>query len=106
MKRACKTRGIGVQCAWNFATRSYTRAKGGGMSDRQFLFAPFWLDPVNEQLWQEEELIPLRPKLFAVLRHLVEHAGRLVTQEDLRTVVWPTTVISESVLRGTIRELR
>ena len=76
------------------------------MPDRQFVFAPFRLDPVNEQLWQGEELVPLRPKLFAVLRHLVEHAGRLVTREELRTAVWPTTVVSESVLRGTIRELR
>src|SRR5215813_6533301 len=76
------------------------------MPDRQFVFAPFRLDPVNEQLWQEEELVPLRPKLFAVLRHLVEHAGRLVTREELLKAVWPTSVVSESVLRGTIRELR
>lgn len=76
------------------------------MPDRQFVFAPFRLDLVNEQLWQGEEFVPLRPKLFAVLRHLVEHAGRLVTREELRTAVWPTTVVSESVLRGTIRELR
>src|SRR5262249_37128943 len=32
--------------------------------------------------------------------------GRLVTQEELREAVWPTTVVSESVLRGAIRELR
>jgi DNA-binding winged helix-turn-helix (wHTH) protein/predicted ATPase len=76
------------------------------MPDRQFVFAPFRLDLVTEHLWQGEELVPLRPKLFAVLRYLVEHAGRLVTQEELRTAVWPATVISESVLRGTIRELR
>src|SRR5262249_33367402 len=76
------------------------------MPDRQFVFAPFRLDLVNEQLWQGEELVPLRPKLFAVLRYLVEHAGRVVTQEELRTAVWPATVVSESVLRGAIRELR
>ena len=76
------------------------------MPDRQFVFAPFRLDPLNEQLWQGEELVPLRPKLFAVLRHLVEHAGRLVTQEELRKAAWPATVVSESVLRGAIRELR
>src|SRR5262245_39086809 len=76
------------------------------MADRQFVFASFRLDLVNEQLWQGEELVPLRPKLFAVLRYLVEHAGRLVMQEDLRQAVWPGTVVSESVLRGTIRELR
>ena len=76
------------------------------MPDRQFVFAPFRLDLVSEQLWRGEELVPLRPKLFALLRHLVEHAGRFVTREELRAAVWPTTVVSESVLRGTIRELR
>lgn len=76
------------------------------MPDRQFVFAPFRLDPANQQLWQGEEPVALRPKLFAVLRCLVEQAGRLVTRDELRTAVWPRTVISESVLRGTIRELR
>jgi len=76
------------------------------MPDRQFAFVPFRLDLDNEQLWQGEEIVPLRPKLFAVLRYLVEHAGRLVTQEELRTAVWPATVVSESVLRGAVRELR
>ena len=76
------------------------------MSDRQFVFTSFRLDLLNEQLWQGEALVPLRPKLFTVLRHLVDHAGRLVTREELRKAVWPTTVVSESVLRGMIRELR
>jgi DNA-binding winged helix-turn-helix (wHTH) protein len=76
------------------------------MEDRQFVFAPFRLDPVSQQLWRGEELVALRPKLFAVLRRLLEHAGRLVTRDELRAAVWPRTVVSESVLRGTIRELR
>jgi DNA-binding winged helix-turn-helix (wHTH) protein len=76
------------------------------MPDRQFVFAPFRLDLATEHLWQGEEIIPLRPKLLTVLRYLVEHAGRLVTQEELRQAVWPGTVVSESVLRGAIRELR
>lgn len=76
------------------------------MADRDFVFASFRLDPVNQELWHGEELVPLRPKLFSVLRHLVEHAGRLVTREELRTAAWSTTVVSESVLRGSIRELR
>src|SRR6185369_7183479 len=63
-------------------------------------------DPVDQQLWRGDEPVALRPKLFAVLRYLLEHAGRLVPREDLLAAAWPTTVVSESVLRGTIRELR
>jgi DNA-binding winged helix-turn-helix (wHTH) protein len=106
MKRACEKRVIAVEFAWNFATRAAHAHKGGEMSDRQFVFAPFRLDLVNEQLWRGEEVVPLRPKLFAALRHLAEHAGRLVTREELLKAVWPTTVVSESVLRGIIWELR
>src|SRR5512143_3325537 len=107
-----------VREAWNprvsgvqFARRPFTRAASGAasehdMEDREFVFAPFRLDPVSQQLWRGGELIPLRPKLFAVLRHLLEHAGRLVTRDELRAAAWPATVVSESVLRGAIRELR
>lgn len=75
-------------------------------SDTAFFFPPFRLDLEKEQLWKEDKLVPLRPKLFAALRYLAEHAGRLVPREELRQAIWPTTVVSESVLRGVIRELR
>jgi DNA-binding winged helix-turn-helix (wHTH) protein len=76
------------------------------MAVQQLIFAPFRLDLVNEQLWEGEELVPLRPKLFVVLRYLAGRAGRLVTRAELYAAVWPATVVSESVLRGVIRELR
>ena len=76
------------------------------MNARHLSFPPFRLDLDNEQLWEGEEPVPLRPKLFALLRYLAEHAGRLVSREELRAAVWSGTVVSESVLRGMIRELR
>jgi DNA-binding winged helix-turn-helix (wHTH) protein/predicted ATPase len=72
----------------------------------ELCFPPFRLDPVNEQVWCDGQLVPLRPKLFAILRYLVEHAGRLVSREELTKAVWPDTVISDSVLRGCLRALR
>jgi DNA-binding winged helix-turn-helix (wHTH) protein len=46
-------------------------------------FPPFWLDTVTQCLWRrtdsgEDKRLLLRPKPFAILRYLVEHAGRLV----------------------------
>lgn len=76
------------------------------MPDHQLVFAPFRLDLANEQLWEGENLIPLRPKVFATLRYLLENAGRLVTREELHAAVWSTAVVSDSVLRGVVRELR
>jgi DNA-binding response OmpR family regulator len=46
-------------------------------------FGPFRLNLANEQLWQEEQVLPLTPKAFAVLRYLVEHPGQLVTKDAL-----------------------
>jgi DNA-binding winged helix-turn-helix (wHTH) protein/predicted ATPase len=72
----------------------------------QIVFPPFRLDLVNEQLWREDQLVPLRPKTFAVLRFLVEHAGRLLTKEELLKGLWPDTRVSEGILKGYIRDLR
>jgi DNA-binding winged helix-turn-helix (wHTH) protein len=70
------------------------------------LFPPFRLDLHSEQLWRESQVIELRPKTFAVLRYLTEHAGRLVTKDELLDTVWGQTVVSETVLKSCIRELR
>ncbi|HEV8712367.1 MAG TPA: AAA family ATPase [Candidatus Binatia bacterium] len=70
------------------------------------LFPPFRLDMGNEQLWHGAHAVVLRPKTFAVLRYLVEHPGRLVTKEEVLDAVWGQTVVSESVLKSCIRELR
>src|SRR5262249_41472298 len=74
-------------------------------------FPPFWLDTVNQCLWRRRETAPdeqllLTPKAFAVLRYLVEHAGQLVTQEELLAAVWPETYIKPEVLKSRIFEVR
>jgi adenylate cyclase len=76
------------------------------MQERILSFPPFRLDLANEQLWREQELIPLRPKTFAVLHYLAEHAGRLVTKDELLHAVWGDTQVSDEGLWDYIRELR
>src|SRR5271157_5208470 len=74
-------------------------------------FPPFRLDTVNQCLWRrgdapDDERVLLTPKAFAVLRHLVEHAGRLVTQEELLEAVWPDTFVQPEVLKYQIADIR
>ncbi len=69
-------------------------------------FPPFRLDPVNQCLWRGDTRIAIPPKVFAVLRHLVEHSGRLVTQDELLEAVWPDTYVQPEILRKYILELR
>jgi DNA-binding winged helix-turn-helix (wHTH) protein len=51
-------------------------------------------------------VIALRPKTFAVLRYLVEHAGQLILKDELLDTVWAGTIVSDTVLKSCIRELR
>jgi DNA-binding response OmpR family regulator len=53
------------------------------------VFKPFRLDTVNQCLWRAESRMPLTPKAFDVLRYLVEHAGRLVTPDEVLEALWP-----------------
>jgi DNA-binding winged helix-turn-helix (wHTH) protein len=69
-------------------------------------FPPFRLDVVKECLYREADVIPLRPKTFALLYYLVTHAGVLVTKEVLLNSVWPDAIVSEGGLTELIRELR
>src|SRR5262245_34864284 len=69
-------------------------------------FAPFRLDPGAERLWRDDAVVRLTAKAFAVLRYLVEHAGQLVTKNELFTAVWASTHVSDAALTMCIRELR
>ena len=73
---------------------------------RPWRFPPFRLDLDNACLWRGDQLIPLKPKSFAVLHQLVAHAGRLVTQDALFAAVWPETPAGDAVLKVCIAELR
>src|SRR5215471_16316725 len=67
---------------------------------------PVRLDLHNAWVWQGEQRLPLTPKAFAVLRYLMEHAGRVVTKEELWQVVWAGTAVSEGALTTCMREIR
>src|SRR6059058_3171730 len=69
-------------------------------------FGPFRLDAVDQCLWRGDARITLTPKVFAVLRHLIDHPGRLVTQEELLEAIWPETYVQPEILRKYILELR
>jgi DNA-binding winged helix-turn-helix (wHTH) protein/tetratricopeptide (TPR) repeat protein len=69
-------------------------------------FGPFRLDAANQSLWRGDTRVPLMPKPFAVLQHLVDRAGRLVTQDQLLAAIWPDTFVQPEVLRRYILEVR
>jgi predicted ATPase/DNA-binding winged helix-turn-helix (wHTH) protein len=69
-------------------------------------FTAFRLDVANERLWHGSHVVPLRPRAFALLRYLAEHPNRLVVHPELMDAVWGHRCLSESMLRGTVAEIR
>jgi len=69
-------------------------------------FQSFRLDTANQCLWHGEARTDLTPKAFGVLRYLVEHAGRLVSQDELLEALWPETYVNPEVIRKYIKEIR
>jgi TolB-like protein/DNA-binding winged helix-turn-helix (wHTH) protein/Flp pilus assembly protein TadD len=70
------------------------------------LFKTFRLDTTNHLLWRDGDRVPIAPKGFDVLAYLVEHAGRLVTQDEILEALWPETYVNPEVLRKYILEIR
>src|SRR5262245_17216893 len=69
-------------------------------------FGPFRLDLENQCVRRADQEIQLTPKAFAVLRHLLERRGTLVTKNQLLDAVWPDTVVVDAVLKTTVLEIR
>src|SRR5262245_29367419 len=70
------------------------------------VFASFRLDTVNHSLWRGEERLSLSPKAFDVLRYLVEHADRVVTQDEILEALWPETYVNPEVIKKYVLGIR
>ncbi len=77
-----------------------------GSRKSAFEFGPFRLDTVEHVLSRDGRRLPLTPKVYDVLRLLVEHAGHLVEKEQLLQEVWPDTFVEEGALNRSISVLR
>jgi pimeloyl-ACP methyl ester carboxylesterase len=69
-------------------------------------FGSFRLDRAQGRLWRANDIVPLTPKAFTVLDHLVSEAGRLVTKDELLDVAWPGVHVGDAALKVCIREIR
>src|SRR4030081_732518 len=69
-------------------------------------FKTFRLDTANHLLWRNGDRVPIAPKGFDVLAYLVEHAGRVVTQDEILEALWSETYVNPEILRKYILEIR
>ncbi|MBW8271060.1 winged helix-turn-helix domain-containing tetratricopeptide repeat protein [Caldovatus aquaticus] len=72
-----------------------------------YRFGGFTLDAARGALrGPQGEEVALRPKSAEVLRHLAEHAGRLVPREALLQAVWPGVFVTDDSVTQCIAEIR
>jgi serine/threonine-protein kinase len=76
-------------------------------AEQVYTFGDYRLDVARRVLTRSTgELVELKPRVFDVLRHLVEHAGELVEKKALLAAVWPGVVVEEHNLNKSVSMLR
>lgn len=68
--------------------------------------APYRLEIATRTLFRAGEFLPLTPKVAETLLLLLEHAGHVVTKEQLLDRVWPGVVVEEGGIANNISALR
>lgn len=76
------------------------------MTEQGVSFGTYRFDFETGRLWSGARELRLTPKASAVLKVLLEHAGKPVSKEDLFASVWSDTVVSDDALTTCVQELR
>jgi Tol biopolymer transport system component/DNA-binding winged helix-turn-helix (wHTH) protein len=69
-------------------------------------FGAFRMDLGDGTLWRDGEEVRLPPRALALLQHLVERAGRVVSKQALMDAAWKDAHVSETSLTEAIGVIR
>jgi adenylate cyclase len=71
-----------------------------------YLFEECVVDTDRRELRRRANLIPLEPKVFDLLVHLIEQRERVISKDDLLASLWDGRIVSESALSTCINAAR
>jgi len=71
-----------------------------------YLFEECVVDTDRRELRRRGNLIPLEPKVFDLLVHLIEQRQRVMSKDDLLATLWDGRIVSESALSTCINAAR
>lgn len=69
-------------------------------------FSGFEFDQSSGALTNRSQMVRLRPKTSQLLVCLLNHAGQIMSREELLDAVWSDRIVSENTLMQSVRELR
>ena len=79
----------------------FSQSSGAMLTVRSYV-----LNCASAQLTRDGRAVPLTPKAYSVLLYLVQHAGQLVTKQELLDAGWPDVFVGDAALKVWIREIR
>ena len=71
-----------------------------------YLFEGFFLDTERRELRRDGDLLPIEPKVFDLLVHLIANRDRVVSKDDLIAAIWGGRVVSETALTTCVNAVR
>jgi len=69
-------------------------------------FGDFVFDEDTRELTRGGEEVPLSPKAFELLRHLLRQRPRALSKDELNALIWPDTHVTAASLAGAASDLR
>lgn len=72
----------------------------------RYLFEDYALDTDRRALRRQADLLPVEPKVFDLLVHLISHRERVASKDELIAAIWNGRIVSESTLTSCINAAR
>src|SRR5438132_9864662 len=76
------------------------------MPPAAYRFGRFLVDRARYRATRDDTPLELTPKLLDLLLYLLDHAGTLVTKEQLLDALWPDANVTDNALAQAVSELR
>jgi DNA-binding winged helix-turn-helix (wHTH) protein/Flp pilus assembly protein TadD len=76
------------------------------VTEPSYRFGPFVVDRIRYRVLRDDRSLEITPKLLDLLLHLLDHAGELVTKEQLLDALWPDANVTDNALAQAVSELR
>jgi DNA-binding winged helix-turn-helix (wHTH) protein len=72
----------------------------------RYLFEDYVFDTARRELWRGATAVAVEPQIFDLLACLIENRARVVSKDDLLTIVWAGRTVSDSTLSSSINAAR
>ncbi len=71
-----------------------------------YSFADFTLDTAARELRRGSAIVPVEPKVFDMLVHLITHRDRIISKDELVDEIWQGRFVSDAAVSSVLRDLR